>query len=276
VLPVAASETVAPTQAFIAMHWGEEFVSGISSKGEPLAGVNALTTPVFCPKSKQPELKHCAVKVLKAELPWRLVAAAWLPEHLVLSARDRLRSWMQRFAFAACVPFGHQRSGVLFRAAAYEAPPAEWIDEIEALLGLSSQGTDKPLRYEDRRRGQRRTMRLKREGGDSRLEGFVLAGDASAESWIRTLLQDELPAQSYGRLLLAPGAKPPSALKPAGRQVCSCFNVGEPQIRERLTQCRGTDDQRLAELQQALKCGTNCGSCLPELKRLLRAPALAA
>ena len=34
--------------------------------------------PAFCPTSKQPELKHAAVKVLRAELPWRLVARAWL------------------------------------------------------------------------------------------------------------------------------------------------------------------------------------------------------
>jgi assimilatory nitrate reductase catalytic subunit len=276
VLPVAASEAVAPTQAFIAMHWGEEFVSGISSKGERLAGVNALTTPAFCPSSKQPELKHCAVKVLKAELPWRLVGAAWLPEDQVLAVRERLRALMPRFAFAACVPFGHERSGLLFRAAAYEAPPAAWVDEIEGLLGLSAQAAERPLRYEDRRRGQRRTMRLVAHGADSRLEGFVLAGDASAESWIRTLLQQGLPAQGYGRLLLVPGAKAPMALKPAGRQVCSCFNVSEPQVRERLAQCRGTDEQRLAELQQALKCGTNCGSCVPELKRLVRGAAIAA
>jgi assimilatory nitrate reductase catalytic subunit len=268
-LPVAASEAIAPTQAFVAMHWGEEFVSGLSSQGERLAGVNALTTPAFCPRSKQPELKHCAVKVLKAELPWRLVAAAWLPEGDALGARDKLRTLIERFPFASCVPFGHERSGVLFRAAAYEAPAGELLDEIESLLGLVRAG-EKPLRYEDRRRGQRRTMKLQRIGADSRLEGFLLAGDASAESWIRTLLNDGLPAQSYGRSLLLPGAKPPVALAARGKQVCSCFNVGEAQIQARLRECRGTVEQRLGELQQALKCGTNCGSCVPELKRLVK------
>ncbi len=29
--------------------------------------------------------------------------------------------------------------------------------------------------------------------------------------------------------------------------------------------------QRLAALQGGLKCGTNCGSCIPELRRLVRA-----
>jgi assimilatory nitrate reductase catalytic subunit len=80
VLPVQACSEVALSQAFIAMHWGPEYLSGRGSTGEPLAGVNALTTSAFCPVSKQPELKHAAVKILKAELPWSLLAVAWLPE----------------------------------------------------------------------------------------------------------------------------------------------------------------------------------------------------
>jgi assimilatory nitrate reductase catalytic subunit len=90
------------------------------------------------------------------------------------------------------------------------------------------------------------------------------------------LLQQALPAESYGRLLLVPASKPPAALKAAGRQVCSCLDVGEARIRERLADCRGTEDQRLGELQNALRCGTQCGSCVPELRRLVRAHVAAA
>jgi assimilatory nitrate reductase catalytic subunit len=53
VLPVRASDTVAPAQAFVAMHWGDEFLAGAG-------GVNALTSRRFCPHSRQPELKHAA------------------------------------------------------------------------------------------------------------------------------------------------------------------------------------------------------------------------
>jgi assimilatory nitrate reductase catalytic subunit len=105
VLPVQASDEVALSQAFIAMHWGPEYLSGRSSTGEPLAGVNALTTSAFCPVSKQPELKHAAVKILKAELPWSLLAVAWLPEGEALAAREALRALMPQFSFASCVPF---------------------------------------------------------------------------------------------------------------------------------------------------------------------------
>jgi assimilatory nitrate reductase catalytic subunit len=271
VLPAQGSRTLQPTQAFIAMHWGPEYLSGRSSQGEPLAGVNAITTSAYCPTSKQPELKHAAVKILKAELPWTLLGVAWLPDDTALTALAELRRCMPLFDFASCVPFGRERTGVLFRAAAPEAPPPEVLARIEALLGLNA--TD-VLRYEDKRRQQRRTARLVRGHGgapdDITLDAFLLAGDASAEGWIKTLLQDELPAGAYGRLLLMPGAVAPVALAPKSPQVCTCFNVSEGAIRAELPRCGGQDDQRLAELQGALKCGTNCGSCIPELRRLVK------
>lgn len=273
VLPAQASEQIQPAQAFIAMHWGEEVLSGASSTGQRLAGVNALTTPAYCPSSKQPELKHAAVKVLRAELPWTLLGVAWLPEDRAVATRDALRALMPAFPYASCVPFGREPnergvSGLLFRAAAHEAANAGLIDRIEQLLGLSGQEV---LRYVDKRRGQRRVMRLVPREGAVRLEGFVLAGDTSAEGWIKALLQDELPADVYGRALLAPGGRPPVAVVARGRQVCTCFNVGEPEIDAALRECEGTAEARLGRLQERLKCGTNCGSCIPELKKRVRA-----
>ncbi len=282
-VPVQASDEIGLSQAFIAMHWGAEYLSGQSSTGEVLAGVNALTTSAYCPTSKQPELKHAAVKVLKAELPWTVLAMGWLPETNALRAREGLRALMAQFPFASCVPFSNgvplaqagdrERTGVLFRAAAHDAPEPALVERIEALLGLDSADV---LRYADKRLGQRRTARLVREGESTRLEAFMLAGDTRAEVWIKPLLQDELPAAAYGRLLLMPGARAPVALVAKGRQVCTCFNVTEDAIQARLQTCTGSEEQRLAALQERLQCGTNCGSCVPELKRLVRAsvPAL--
>jgi len=274
VLPVSANDRVAPAQAFVAMHWGEEFVSGRGSQGQRLAGVNALTLSTSCPQSRQPELKHCAVKVLKAELPWRLVAASWLPAEQANAVRLELAAQMAAFPFAACVPFGHEHSGVLFRAAGHEAPPREALERVERLLGLHG---PEVLRYEDRRRGQRRAMRLVADGKDTRLEAFALAGDASAEAWVRALLQQRLPAQAFGRALLSPGAKAPVPLAPRGPQVCTCLDVSEHQIAGALAQMTGLGaDQRLARLKTELRCGTNCGSCLPELKRMIESASMAA
>ncbi|MCZ8093245.1 MAG: molybdopterin-dependent oxidoreductase [Acidovorax sp.] len=279
VVPVQADTTLGLSQAFMAMHWGSEFLSGCSSTGERLAGVNALTTSAYCPTSKQPELKHAAVKVLKAELPWTLLAMAWLPTESAQATREALSALMAQFPllkFTSCVPFsnntplgepGRERVGVLLRAAAHEAPPDTTVERIEALMGLATTDT---LRYADKKRGQRRAARLARHGDTTTLEGIVLAGDTSAEGWLKTLLQDELPAQTYGRLLLVPGAKAPVAVQSRGKSVCTCFNVTDAAITAELAHCHGTDDDRLAQLQGQLRCGTNCGSCLPELKRMVR------
>ena len=287
VVPLQASAEVAMSQAFMAMHWGGEYLSGLSSVGLPLAGVNALTTSAYCPSSKQPELKHAAVKILKAELPWTLLAMAWLPDGDgdggALAAREQLKALMTAFPFTSCVPFsdntpladaGRQRTGVLFRAAGHEAPPTVLLIELERILGLDGSYM---LRYADKKKGQHRTIRLARHADQAELTGFVLAGDTSAQAWISTLLKDQLPAQAYGRLLLLPGAKPPVAVQSRGTLVCSCLNVTDLAIDAHLSTINSvggalnTDEAQLASLQDALKCGSNCGSCLPELKCRVRA-----
>lgn len=267
VVPVQASHEVGLSQAFIAMHWGEEYLSGCSSTGERLAGVNALTTSAYCPGSKQPELKHAAIKILKAELPWTLLAVAWLPDDTALAVREELRQLMGMFPFASCVPFGRERTGVLFRAASHGRAPEHLLMRLEGMLGLGGAET---LRYADQKKGQRRAARLVRTGGQAQLESFLLAGDTAAEAWLKALLQEELPAQAYGRLLLAPGAKAPVTVQSRGKQVCSCLNVTDIAINKQLLQCTGSGEDRLASVQDALKCGTNCGSCVPELKRMVR------
>ena len=282
VLPVAASTDLGLSQLFIPMHWGSEFLCGRASAGELIAGVNALTSPVFCPDSKQPELKHAAVKVLKAEMPWQLVAMAWLPAATAQATRQAVRTLLQDQSFVSCVPFGdmgdagsdgRQPSGLLLRAAAYDTPPPALLDALEQLLGLDSTQT---LRYADARRGQRRAVRLERPqgegatGSDAHVQAVLLSGDTRAEGWIRALVQDRLPAQSFGRQLLSSQAHAPAGVAARGKVVCSCFGVTETAIQARLADCSGSDDERLAALQGALKCGTNCGSCLPELKRMVR------
>jgi len=276
VLPAQASHELGANQAFVAMHWGGEFLGGRASAGEPLAGINALTSPAYCPDSKQPELKHAAVKVLKAELPWSLLAAAWLPEGSALQTLSGLRALMKEFPFASCVPFGagsaldggSERTGVLFRAAGHDPAPDALLTKIESLLGLA--GAD-AIRYADARLGQRRAARLVREGGgDAHLEAFLLGGDTRAEAWIKALLQQRLPAQSLGRQLLRPGPNAPAGVRSTGKTVCSCFGVSESAIDQALQCGSGGEGERLSALQGALRCGTNCGSCVPELKRKIR------
>ena len=257
-----------PGQVFLAMHWGQEYLGGSGSTGTPSTGVNALTSPAYCPVSKQPELKHSAVKVLKAQLAWSMLALAWLPEDKALVTRELLRRQMPAFAFATCVPFGRERTGVLFRAAAHDAPDDAVLESIEAALGLSDAAS---LRYVDARKRQRRVVQLVPQGEQRVLNALLLAGDTSSAPWMQTLLQDALPAQAYGRRLLQPGTKAPAQLQAQARQVCTCFNVTDRAIAEQLQDGTGDETLRLARLQQELQCGTNCGSCLPELRRMVRA-----
>jgi assimilatory nitrate reductase catalytic subunit len=71
-------------------------------------------------------------------------------------------------------------------------------------------------------------------------------------------------------MLLVPGSKAPIAVQSRGKSVCTCFNVTDAAITEQLAKSFGSDERRLVELQTSLKCGTNCGSCVPELKRMIR------
>ena len=273
VVPAVASADIGQQQAFIAMHWGPAFLGGRDHQNNPLAGVNAITTSAYCPTSKQPELKHAAVKVLKAELPWTLLAVAWLPEDSAHTVLQAMRARMAQFEFASCVPFaesGHTetpRQGVLLRAACSEPPEMEVVHDIEQQLGLSE---DNSLRYVDAKRSQLRCMRLRAES-DTTLDAFVIAGDTSAEGWLKALLQSQQSAKAYGRRLLITGHTPPVALASVGTTVCTCVGVPDVAIQTHLAQSAAQDNEScLSDLQSTLKCGTQCGSCVPELRRMIR------
>lgn len=266
ILPALASDDIRSGQAFIGMHWGEEYVSGRGSDGGGTHGVNSLTSPVFCPSSKQPELKHAAVKILKAELPWRFLVFGWIDQANALVLQSSLRAYMRRFSYASCTLFGRDKVGVLFRAADdYPAAP-ELVREIEEQFGI---GGPNVLRYDDVKRGNARHILVQ----DGKLAVVSLSGDTSAENWLKEYLEGEQPVASLGRLLLTPSAKAPQGFKARGKIVCNCFNVAESEIGAALAQhdwvnC-GTTDAVLGTLQQGLKCGTNCGSCVPEVKKII-------
>ncbi|MEO7337736.1 MAG: molybdopterin dinucleotide binding domain-containing protein [Caldimonas sp.] len=267
VLPLVGDDRIGRAHAYIAMHWGDEFLSGISTEGERRAGVNALTSKAYCPDSFQPELKHAAVAIKPADLPWRLTAAAWLPDNAVVEVRERLRTAMPSFAYAACVPvLGHDgRTGVSLQAASARPIDKNEIDAIAGWLGLTGPST---LRYADPVRGTKRLLALEGEGAAARLGALLLVGEAPAADWLRGLWQEQLEVAPYGRFLLAPQANSPQGLAPRSPQVCNCLDVSEQRIRDCLARLDGEPAVRIAGLQAALKCGTQCGSCQPDLRRL--------
>jgi assimilatory nitrate reductase catalytic subunit len=263
VMRVRLDDGLRPGDSFVPMHWGEEWVGGRASRTTAL-GINALTTPAFDPASKQPELKHAAVALLKADLPWQWVVAGYVEEANWLTLQQRLRTGFPDYAYAACVPFGRERTGLLWRVAAHEAAGPGRVQAVERLFGLDDRAH--VLSYNDARRGT--TRRLRVEGG--RLTALSLAGDVSAFGWLREMLENGAPISALGRLLLLPSRTPPGAHQPRGRTICNCLGVGEQRIGDWLRSYRGRAEAAVSGLQAALRCGTQCGSCLPELERMVR------
>jgi assimilatory nitrate reductase catalytic subunit len=259
-LPVEASDTLSPGQVFLPMHWGSAHLGGAGARG-----INAVTLPALDPVSRQPELKHCAVRISKAELPWRIVAFAYAPDAYALA--QSARRYFGSFAYATCVLVGRKREGVLFRGASPGAPDSEVIASLDGLFNLTDHRT---LSYEDAKRGMGRRVRVVA----NRIEAVRLAGDVSAESWLRELFDSQEAVENFGVMLLSP-TRGAGTRAPSGNTVCSCLNVSAREITDFLTGADAAGDP-LAALQATLKCGTLCGSCLPELKRLAAAAPCAA
>jgi assimilatory nitrate reductase catalytic subunit len=106
---------------------------------------------------------------------------------------------------------------------------------------------------------------------NGRITAIRLAGETAARHWLQGLWQEGRVDESLRRWLLAPLSTPPGkSSKPAasGKTLCNCKNVSEAAVLSGIE--RGMD---LDQLKGQLGCGTLCGSCVPEIKRLLTAAA---
>jgi assimilatory nitrate reductase catalytic subunit len=252
-LPVRMDDSLRPGQVFVPMHWGDRFLKGL--------GVNRLTVSAFDPISKQPELKHAGVEVEKIELPWQFFA---LVEGSVQTRFEALRPLFEGFAYASFSLTGRDRAALVIRAACNQAPSHAQLAKIEHLLQLDHGAV---LVYDDPRRAIGKRVRI--EGG--RIVAFSLSGETAAHRWLKQLWQDGKADRALRRWLLAPLSAPPGGEAGAGKILCSCMNVSEGAICAGIQ--RGLD---LNGLKQELGCGTSCGSCVPEIKRLLvNQPAVA-
>jgi assimilatory nitrate reductase catalytic subunit len=236
---VAADADLRRGVAFLPMHWGQRFLGG-----RERLGVNELTLAALDPASRQPELKHCAVRAEKADLPWGLVAFG--PPDF-----EEVAPFMQAAPFACRTLM---RQGVRLQLAFKESPGPELVQAIDRIFGLA----DAALRYDDAKRAVGRRIALE---GDA-IRAVRLSGDLRSERWLRDQFERGASVGELRRYLLLPVDAPPGVPPPRGRTVCNCFDVSEKDI-------RAFSDLR--SLQQTLKCGTNCGSCLPELRRLVAA-----
>lgn len=249
-LRVETSAEMRAGQTFMPMHWGSQFMSGL--------GVNALTGNDYDPVSKQPELKHAAVQVARLELPWQMVV---MRKGDALRRLSRLQPLLKNFEYAALGLFGREEELVVLRVA-HAVPVSDGLlAEIDAILGLDAAA--EVMQYRDAKRGICKRA-LMEEG---RLLGVRLTGETVARDWLKEIIAQGGDAESLRPWLFAPLSAPPAGQIQRGRIVCNCMDVSEQEI---MAEFRSGLD--LAAMQAKLKCGTQCGSCVPELKRLVAQP----
>jgi assimilatory nitrate reductase catalytic subunit len=252
VLPVTADASLKPGHAAIPMHWGRRRLSN--------SAANELLAAALDPYSKQPELKHAAIRVEKAELPWRgtvLIATGNGGDPL---ERNRaLAAHLGAFDYAALSLAGRDAPLVCLQLAHASAPDQATLAAIEAIVGID----DDALIYEDAQRRIRKAARL----ADGKLAALAFFGETAAAGWLRDAMLAADDATTFRRYLFAPLASPPIARKPRGRIICNCHDVAERDIVAAIVA-----GHRSAEaLRDHLKAGSGCGACFSEVRRLVAA-----
>lgn len=254
IVPVGSDDGLRAGHAFIPMHWGDRFLKG---------GVNVLTQPAFDPISRQPELKHSGVRIDKVDLSWRLFI---LIEGDVQHRLDALRLLCDEFAYTSLNLAGRERPALTLRAANHEAPDQELLDRIDQLLGLDH---GQVLAYDDNRQGISKRIRL----DQNRITAIRLCGETLAKEWLQSLwLEGREIDDEVRRWLLAPISRAPGSgvgKASSGKTLCNCMNISESAVCDGIA--KGMD---LIQLKTQLGCGSMCGSCVPEIKRLLTTVAI--
>jgi assimilatory nitrate reductase catalytic subunit len=234
VLKVVVSGGQPPGSLFAPIHWSDEVASA--------ARIGELVAPETDPHSGQPETKATPAAVAPVE---------FLSRGFVLSSRAVVfpqGTWWARRAVAG---------GFGYFLASNDAPNI-WQATAQRIFA----GSAELLEYVEEARGMYRIAAL----SDGRLDGALFIGPAqAAPSWdaVRMLFEGEKVEEHQRRLLLS--GKSGDGLAAVGPVVCACFGIGLAAIRGAITSGAANVD----EIGKALRAGTNCGSCLPELKRII-------
>ncbi|GCB04221.1 nitrate reductase [Ralstonia sp. SET104] len=229
---------IARGSVFVPIHWNGQFASD--------ARVGAVVNPVVDPVSGEPEFKHTPVMVEPFDVAWHGFV---LTRH-TLNTEDA--TWWTRIQGKQFVRYelaGRQHLGSVH-------------DWARTLLGVSDPHADW-LEYEDTTARVYRAVHVV----DDRIEACVFLSprpDLPSRNWLAGLFaQERLEDLDRAGVLLG---QPIEAGVDVGPTVCSCFGVGRNTICDAI---RAKGLQSTGEITACLKAGGNCGSCVPELKRLL-------
>jgi assimilatory nitrate reductase catalytic subunit len=232
ILKVTVSERQQRGMLFAPIHWNETNASG--------ARVGALVAPFTDRFSGQPEAKSTPVSIAPYEYVFR---------GFVLS-RNELALPASLWWARAAVSGGY---GYLF---ADNADLARWPSWLRAAAGGDI------AEYRDFGGG---VFRAASFNGD-RLTACLFVGPAhDAGDWdvVKRLFAAESLDDEERRVLLS--GRSTEGVVSSGPVVCACFGVGRASICDAIASGANT----AAEIGGRLKAGTNCGSCIPELKPLI-------
>ncbi|MGL5446155.1 MAG: molybdopterin dinucleotide binding domain-containing protein, partial [Rhabdaerophilum sp.] len=225
-----------PGSIFVPMHWTDQFASR--------ARINAATHPATDPTSGQPGLKACAAMI-------RPFAAEWYGFAISTDAPSTRE----------CAYWALARAEGGYRLElAGDEPIADWHAFAARLLNAPAEA--EWVAFYDRQAG---LARLAAFVGD-KLIGALFVGPEPvdiAKSFVTMALAEKIGGSTRLHLLAGRGG----ADRPdPGAIICACFAVGVNQI---VTAIRDGGAISIDAVGEALKAGTNCGSCRSEIRRLL-------
>lgn len=240
VLKVAVTGSQQRGSLFAPIHWSDETAS--------CARIGELVTAANDPFSGQPEAKATPVAIRPVTFAYRGFLLATLPPALP----DE--TWWARLAVT---------NGVGLMLASNDGP-ACWQVRAPALFGQGE-----IAEYLDEPRGIYRVAAFWK----GRLTGCLFLGKAeAAPTWdaVKALFEVEKLDDIQRRAVLS--GKSAEGIEDPGPVICACFGVGLNVIRGAIA---GGTAVNVGEIGRALRAGTNCGSCLPELKRIINHESIA-
>ncbi|MGV6810606.1 MAG: molybdopterin-dependent oxidoreductase [Brevirhabdus sp.] len=231
VLRVLITDRIAAGQVFAPMHWTAQTSGG----GRVDALVRAATDPV----SGQPESKASVARVGPFAPGWYGFAVSC----------DPFRPMSEYWAMA------RTRTGYQAELAGLDRP-LDWGNYARELFGVEG---GEILQMADAARGVAR-LALVRDGA---VKAALFTGPSPVGLNRRHVTS--LPGSAPGPGLLA--GMPSADLPDPGPIICACFDIGRNTIVEAIESGNLTSVEAIG---QALRAGTNCGSCRPELHDLLK------
>lgn len=245
IVPVQINRDVRTGLVFLPMHWGEMTARGGRS--------NNLTQSVVDPISKEPEFKHSAVQVERFEPAWRGVM-------LMAGQKTALgRQMIEGYTYGIVGCSGSDHPVTYVELACIKELEAEQYKRLDQML---EQGKSyETLVYSEYKHGINRKAWLS--------DGHLIAvrwvgGNINEAQWLRKLMLEGRDVGELRPYLLSPGG-PVNKRDTKGKIICACNNVGELEL-----QAATRDGCNSIEMLKAqTMSGTGCGSCIPEMKRLL-------